>query len=654
LSTRAHAEGDEWRVHGQKVWTSRGAYSRYGLLLARHDATVPKHKGITAFAIELASPGVDVRPLRQMNGDAHFTEVFLDDARVPDTDRIGAVGEGWRVALTCLSFERGTATTGSSGGLLDVERLIALARERGVAADPVVRDRLARLVIELRVMSLTIRRARDTTLNRPARARGVGAQAAQQPHLSGVHGPRAHDPRTRRAHGRRAVAHTLPHRAVPLDPGRHRRDPTQTSSANGCSAYPKSPASTASSRSQTSRSSAILVPERRAEVGGDMRVGSAKRYRVATALVASCLLGALVFPAPASAAQGPTRLLGPVLTRDEKPNLTLTRDGGMSLALPNGRDLWVFGDGPQFQFKNGAWSIKGFVAGSSLASGPYRRGHVPAAMDEIYLGHKPSKKYKATVFIPPPHNVYFPNGSRRECSRANGAAEEGRWPNGAVLMPNKSFVLVTYDEACVTTQSQFTVEGWGFVIYNWKTNKITTGPVDVFKAGEERRRASGAQGLRLTDRCEREGDALHAHVLLARPRVQRDDAGDGRGALEARVVQGAPDLRHTYGVSDQRFGQVSDAATTATRRVARSARELRRLRDPERGRQVDPPGNRNTAGMSHERAALLRALLPTRSSARAASSWCRTTCRATGRGSEATPTPHPPINHLVMALVPYS
>src|SRR6476660_6531218 len=144
LSTRAHAEGDEWRVHGQKVWTSRGAYSRYGLLLARHDPTVPKHRGITAFGIDMRAPGVDVRPLRQMNGDAHFTEVFLDDALVGDGDRIGAVGEGWRVALTCLSFERGAATAGSSGGLLDVERLIRLARERGLTSNGVVRDALAR------------------------------------------------------------------------------------------------------------------------------------------------------------------------------------------------------------------------------------------------------------------------------------------------------------------------------------------------------------------------------------------------------------------------------------------------------------------------------------------------------------------------------
>ena len=139
-STRARADGDVWRVSGQKVWTSRGAYSRYGLLLARHDSAVPKHQGITAFGLDLHTAGVDVRPLRQMNGDAHFTEVFLDDIVVPDTDRIGAVGEGWRVALTCLSFERGAAAGGGSGGLLDVDRLVALAHCARMSLRSDVRD----------------------------------------------------------------------------------------------------------------------------------------------------------------------------------------------------------------------------------------------------------------------------------------------------------------------------------------------------------------------------------------------------------------------------------------------------------------------------------------------------------------------------------
>jgi alkylation response protein AidB-like acyl-CoA dehydrogenase len=162
LSTRAEAAGDAWRVHGQKVWTSRGAYSQWGLLLARHDTHVRKHQGITAFGIDMRTAGVEVRPLRQMNGDAHFTEVFLDDAVVPDTDRIGAVGEGWRVALTCLGYERGASTAGSSSGLLDLTRLIAAASARGRLADPVLRDEIARVYTEARVMGFTAKRARDT------------------------------------------------------------------------------------------------------------------------------------------------------------------------------------------------------------------------------------------------------------------------------------------------------------------------------------------------------------------------------------------------------------------------------------------------------------------------------------------------------------
>ncbi len=99
LAARVIPQGDAWHARGQKVWTSRGAYSQWGLLLARHDPTVRKHEGITAFGIDMHTQGVDVRPLRQMNGDAHFSEVFLDDAFVADADRIGAIGEGWRVAL---------------------------------------------------------------------------------------------------------------------------------------------------------------------------------------------------------------------------------------------------------------------------------------------------------------------------------------------------------------------------------------------------------------------------------------------------------------------------------------------------------------------------------------------------------------------------
>ena len=106
LEARATRDGDEWRVTGQKVWSSRAHYSEWGLLLARTDPTVPEHAGITAFALDMRVPGVEVRPLRQMNGDAHFNEVFLTDAPLRDADRIGDAGDGWRVAITTLMHER--------------------------------------------------------------------------------------------------------------------------------------------------------------------------------------------------------------------------------------------------------------------------------------------------------------------------------------------------------------------------------------------------------------------------------------------------------------------------------------------------------------------------------------------------------------------
>jgi alkylation response protein AidB-like acyl-CoA dehydrogenase len=163
LATGARRDGGQWAVTGQKVWTSRGRYAHRGLLLARSDTTAAKHNGITAFGIDMHAPGVEVRPLRQMNGDAHFTEVFLDAVPVDDRDRIGDVGDGWRVALTTLAHERGAVAT-PGGSFLDPDRLVELVRDRGGVDDPVLRDRLVRLLVELRVISLTSRRARDRAL----------------------------------------------------------------------------------------------------------------------------------------------------------------------------------------------------------------------------------------------------------------------------------------------------------------------------------------------------------------------------------------------------------------------------------------------------------------------------------------------------------
>ena len=145
VRTKAVRDGDDWLITGQKVWTTGGHFSDLGLCLTRTDPTVPKHAGLTMFVVDMHQPGVDVQPIRQMGGEAEFNQVFLDNVRVRDSDRIGSVGGGWKVALTTLGQERSTA-----GGLafLEWETLLDLARTtqkdgRPAIEDGRIRERLA-------------------------------------------------------------------------------------------------------------------------------------------------------------------------------------------------------------------------------------------------------------------------------------------------------------------------------------------------------------------------------------------------------------------------------------------------------------------------------------------------------------------------------
>ena len=163
LATRAERHGDDWTITGQKVWTTWAHHSDWAVLLARTDPTVPKRKGITYFLLHLHQPGVDVRPLRHITGEVDFNEVFLDGAVVPDSQRIGGIDDGWRVAGATLSSERQMVAGAGSGGVdriggSGIEHAIELAQQRGAHQDPVTRQSLARLYIEERIRSITNRR----------------------------------------------------------------------------------------------------------------------------------------------------------------------------------------------------------------------------------------------------------------------------------------------------------------------------------------------------------------------------------------------------------------------------------------------------------------------------------------------------------------
>lgn len=164
LATRALREGDSWVVSGQKVWTSLAHHSRWAMLLARTDPELPKHRGMTYFIVDMHAPGVEVRPLRQATGQAEFNEVFLTDVRVPDTMRVGDIGQGWTVATTTLMNERvaiGAAAAPREGGL--VGDLMRLWRERPDLRTPGLHHRLLRLWVRAEAARISNERTRQAS-----------------------------------------------------------------------------------------------------------------------------------------------------------------------------------------------------------------------------------------------------------------------------------------------------------------------------------------------------------------------------------------------------------------------------------------------------------------------------------------------------------
>lgn len=176
LATSAVLDGDSWVVNGQKVWTSLAHRAKWGLLLARTDPGVAKHKGLTYFVIDMHGEGVQTRPLRQLTGHAEFNEVYMTDARIPDTFRLGGVGDGWRVAMTTLMNERSAlGGSGNRRGAGTISDAVALWASRPDLHTPVLRDRLTSLWLRAEAQRLTSERSRaSATVGGPGPEASIG------------------------------------------------------------------------------------------------------------------------------------------------------------------------------------------------------------------------------------------------------------------------------------------------------------------------------------------------------------------------------------------------------------------------------------------------------------------------------------------------
>jgi alkylation response protein AidB-like acyl-CoA dehydrogenase len=162
LQTKAELDGDEWILNGQKVWTTLAHLSDYGIVIARTNPDVPKHAGISMFIMDMNAPGVEIRPIHQIDGSKHFNEIFLTDMRIPKSWLLGELNNGWNQATAMLMYERVAIGTGSSSGVKtdNADRLIEQARRRGVLNDPVLRQNIMKVYSEEFTKSLVSLRTR--------------------------------------------------------------------------------------------------------------------------------------------------------------------------------------------------------------------------------------------------------------------------------------------------------------------------------------------------------------------------------------------------------------------------------------------------------------------------------------------------------------
>ncbi len=176
LKTKAELDGDEWVINGQKVWTTQARYADYIFLLARTDPDAPKHAGISYLLVPMKQPGIEVRPIQQVDGSAEFNEVYFSNARCPMDNVVGGVNNGWKVAMTTLGFERGTsATTGHRRFQKELSQIIDIARANGKAADPLIRQRLARAWSKVKIMQINGFRSLTSVLNGDNSTAALGA-----------------------------------------------------------------------------------------------------------------------------------------------------------------------------------------------------------------------------------------------------------------------------------------------------------------------------------------------------------------------------------------------------------------------------------------------------------------------------------------------